>query len=244
MALLRAVAPVARNLIIVLVHGRTVTFGASNADNYNALFYSTPAVLSAWRPGEEAGNALWRILNGTVNPSGRTSHTWPRTVGQVHQYVPWYLPFGTRSENDNYGDSQPATPLIPFGFGLSYTSFTFSDAKLSNTTVSVATAINSTITLNVTVASKGPAGQCVVQVYFSQDLASRVRYQFMLLGFAKVAVPANSPGTVATVQLNLDHLAMWNTVQRQYLVEASTYTILVGQYSSDPHMQQLKLTVQ
>jgi beta-glucosidase len=89
------------------------------------MFEQLPAVLAAWRPGEEGGTAVWNIISGAVNPSGRTAHTWPRTVGQVHQYVPWFLPRGTRT--GVYGDFQPATPLVSFGYGESYSRFTFTN---------------------------------------------------------------------------------------------------------------------
>lgn len=65
------------------------------------------------RKGEEGGHALWNILNGTVNPSGHTAHTWPRTVGQVHMYVPHYLEQRTRPPSSQFADYAPATPLVP-----------------------------------------------------------------------------------------------------------------------------------
>ena len=77
--LLRAVVKASKNTIVVLIHGRTVTFGAGPGDGYNELFEQAAAVVAAWHPGEEGGHALWNILNGTVTPSGRTalsaSHT-------------------------------------------------------------------------------------------------------------------------------------------------------------------------
>ena len=91
--LLRAVVTAAPpgKVVVILVHGRTVTFGAGPGDGYNELFQKAGAVMATWHPGEEGGSAIWSILNGSVNPSGRTAHTWPRTVGQVHQYVPHFL---------------------------------------------------------------------------------------------------------------------------------------------------------
>eukprot|EP00051_Salpingoeca_urceolata_P004956 m.69158 g.69158 ORF g.69158 m.69158 type:complete len:805 (+) comp13959_c0_seq1:103-2517(+) len=227
--LLHAIVAANPNVVLVLVHGRTVTFGAGSGDGFNSLFAQVPSVVSTWRPGEEAGNALWSILNGTINPSGRTAHTWPRTVGQVHQYVPWYTIAGSRSSRDYYGDQQPATPLIPFGFGLSYSIFSFKNIKLVNTTV----VASGTFAVSLDITSKGPAGKCVVQVYFSQKLASRVRYDKMLLGFGKFDVPADSDGTGVTVALNAQDFEMWSRPKQAYVVEAGDFDIFVGQHSAD-----------
>lgn len=240
--LLRAVLDAAPGrVIVVLIHGRTVTFGAGAGDGYNSMFDATPAIIAAWRPGEEGGNALWGIINGTVNPSGRSAHTWPRTVGQVHQYVPWFLPWATRSTSDVYADQQPATPLVPFGFGLSYTNFTLRNARLSASRV--AANASEPLSVQLQVASQGPAGKCVIQVYYSQSIASRVRFERMLLGFAKVDVPANSSGTNATVTIDVSGLEMWNKEQQAYVVESSNYTLYVALYSTDPHAQSLPLEV-
>ena len=230
--LLQAVLNASQNVIVVLITGRTATFGSAN--NYdprtrNALFFQASAVLAAWRPGEEAGSALWRLLNGTVNPSGRSAHTWPRSVGQVHQYVPWYLPAGSRPNSDGYADQARATPLVAFGEGLSYTEFTFDDVKLSTATV----APDGTFSVSLNVSSNGPAGACVIQVYYSQDKASRVRYSKMLLGFTKVPVPANSKGTPVTIPLRAHDMAMWNVTRAEYVVEPGNFHVYVGQSSID-----------
>eukprot|EP00041_Stephanoeca_diplocostata_P013637 m.240352 g.240352 ORF g.240352 m.240352 type:complete len:814 (+) comp19412_c0_seq2:86-2527(+) len=239
MELLTAVLNVTKNVIVVLIHGRTVTFGASRGYNYNAAFDQSAAVLAAWRPGEEAGTAVWNILNGTVNPSGRTAHTWPRTVGQVHQYVPWFLEKATRSTRNAYADMQPATPLVPFGFGLSYSNFSFSNIHLSKTTVNS----NDTFAVKLDIANVGPAGKVVVQVYFSQALSSRVRFAKMLLGFKKISVAADSTLSGVSVNLRAKDFEMWDTSANNYVVESSNYTVYVGQYSTDPHLKTLTLSV-
>lgn len=157
----------------------------------------------------------------------------------TRQYVPWFLPWATRSPTDEYADGQPATPLVPFGFGLSYTQFTLSDAKLSASSVRA----GGNVTLTLKIASSGPAGACVVQVYFSQDLASRVRYQRMLLGFGKYSVPANSGGTTVSLELDVNKVDMWDKVQRAYVVEPSNYTLYVAQHSEDRHAMSLPLEI-
>merc|ERR1712176_784394 len=165
------------------------TFGAGTGDGYNQAFTDAAAVLAAWHPGEEGGAALWNILSGKVNPSGRTAHTWPRSVGQVHQYVPWYLEQGTRQPTDPYADYAPATPLVPFGFGLSYSNYTFANVKIdavesltSEPTPTVRASDTFNVSLDITNQGKYD-GKIVVQVYFTQMLASRVRFAKMLLGF-------------------------------------------------------------
>jgi beta-glucosidase len=237
--LLRAVLNASKGrVIVVIIGGRPSTFGASRGDGYNSMFAASSAVLAAWRPGEEAGNAIWSIVNGSVNPSGRSAHTWPATVGQVHQYVPWFLPRGTRGRQDAYADMATAEPLVPFGFGLSYSNYTLSNAMLSSATVSA----SETFTVNVTVTGEGPAGLCVVQVYFSQLLSSRVRFDRMLLGFAKVAVPANGKAT-ASVSLRAQDLEMWDKTKGDYVVEPGMFDLYVGLHSADDHAQRLSLNV-
>lgn len=237
--LLRSVLNATQHVVLVLIHGRPVTFGASATDGYNAMYYTVPAVVSTWRPGEEAGHAVWSILNGTTNPSGRAARTWPRTVGQVRQYTPWFNYKGTRSQNDNYADGAPATPLVAFGEGLSYTNYTLSKHNIPTSTVTT----NQTFSMNLQVSSSGPAGMCVVQVYFSARLSSRVRFNMALLGFAKVNVPANSNGIQATVELESRGLEMWDKRLRRYVVETGTYDLHVGQSSVDPRMKHIELKV-
>merc|ERR1711865_486855 len=131
------------------------------------------AVLAAWHPGEEGGAAIWNILSGKVNPSGRTAHTWPRSVGQVHQYVPWYLEQRTRSPNSAYADYAPATPLVPFGFGLSYSDYTFANMELDCPRVNGTSTVKASDVFDVSLSITNHGtmdGKIVVQVYFSQNL--------------------------------------------------------------------------
>ncbi len=146
---------------------------------------------------------------------------------------------------------------MPFGFGLSYTNFTFAKAQLLNaagqpcderTAGCAVNASSSSSDSNfffvaVDVTNTGRIdGKVVVQVYFSQALASRVRFAQMLLDFAKVEVAAGAKVTV-TVKIPLTGLEMWSAAANRYVVEASTYEISVGQWVSDPNMATHELTV-
>ena len=239
--LMKAVVSASKNVIIVLIHGRTVTFGAGPGDGYNQAFTDAAAVLAAWHPGEEGGAALWNILSGAVNPSGRTAHTWPRSVGQVHQYVPWYLEQRTRPSSVHYADYAPATPLVPFGFGLSYSNYTFSNVNICSgppcKTLEVSTvAAADTWNVSLDITNHGTMdGKIVVQIYFSQNLASRVRFSKMLLAFGKIFVKAGQTLKGVEVAVKAQDLEMWETKANKYTVEASTYSIMVGQSSVDKH---------
>lgn len=234
--LLKSVVRASKNVIVVLIHGRTVTFGAGPGDGYNAAFKSAAAVLAAWHPGEEGGTAVWNILSGSVNPSGRTAHTWPRTVGQVHQYVPWYLEQRTRAPSSAYADNAPATPLVPFGWGLSYSNYSFTNVVLDCPKVAGVSTVTASDEFNVSldITNHGKMdGKIVVQVYFSQNLASRVRFSKMLLAFDKVFVKAGETLKGVMISVKVQDLEMWDQKQDKYVVEASTYSIMVGQSSVD-----------
>ena len=143
LALLNAVSAVAKKTIVILVHGRPQTFGAGNSalDGVDALF-------AAWRPGEEFGNAMTRILFGQVSPSGKLAQSWPRSVGQVGGGAsPWLQrvrgkwlanmkgaldPDGRRYDDYLSSSTQSPTPLFYFGHGLSYSKFTYDKLVVTN----------------------------------------------------------------------------------------------------------------
>lgn len=118
-------------LAVTLIHGRPVTFGEGLQSRFgprNDLLKSLPAVLSAWRPGALGGSAVWDVLTGAYNPSGRLAQGWPRTVGQVRQSNPWYQLKHT--PNKDYSLGAKYAPLFPFGHGLSYGQFGLHDVKI------------------------------------------------------------------------------------------------------------------
>ena len=131
-------ANVSKTTIVVLLHGRPQTFGRGNA----VLATQVDALLAAWRPGEMGGTAIVDLLMGKETPSGKLSQSWPRTVGHVHSgSSPWLQPVAGKWVANNKGceslstegrcynpyvfDGWESTPLFPFGFGLSYTTFDY-----------------------------------------------------------------------------------------------------------------------
>lgn len=223
-AVLDAVEGKGVRVVVVLIHGRAATFGAgalSSVGPKNALLARMPALLAAWRPGQLGGTALWDVITGAFNPSGRLAQTWPRSVGQVHQFVPWY----TKAATPSYSYFDEATsPLFAFGFGLSYTKFKVLSAKLS---ASVASATD-TLSVTVTLSSEGPVGQCVVQVYFQQQLSQYVRYNWMLLTFEKFNMPSNSASYTGALVFDVEDMGYYHASSGQNQVDAGEYTIMVS----------------
>jgi beta-glucosidase len=144
LALLNAVADVAKRTIVILVHGRQATFG-TDANRSATLLSKVDAMFAAWRPGEEAGTALVNLITGATNPSAKLAQSWPRVVGQVHSgSSPWLQTVRGKwvSNNrgkadadgrhyDNYVSDFDPTPLFYFGYGLSYSTFEYSGLTVS-----------------------------------------------------------------------------------------------------------------
>lgn len=136
-------------------------------------------------------------------------------------YVPHYLEQKTRPPTSKFADYAPATPLVPFGWGLSYSNFTFSNVQLTASDVPSCTSTNCTVTaddtftISLDITNHGRmAGKTVVQVYFSQDLCSRVRFSNMLLGFEKVEVEGDTTSKGVKVPLKARELEMWDKANK------------------------------
>ena len=121
-------------VIVVLVHGRPMSFqGAAppkGADVGGAALVGANAVLAAWRPGEEGGSAIANLLTGDANPSGRLAQAWQRSSGYIHSPTsPWFQPHSSMAGGLYFGngDDTPLRPLFPFGWGLSYSRFNYSN---------------------------------------------------------------------------------------------------------------------
>jgi len=180
-----------------------------------------PAIVEAWYPGEMGGEAIAEVLLGEYNPGGKLPITWPMHEGQEPLYY-FTKPSGRVYDYIN----MPSTPLFPFGHGLSYTTFKYSDLRVSvNEDEGVVS-----VSLNVENVGK-LTGDEVVQLYVRDEYSSIARPLMMLRGFRRITL---KPGEKTTVEfkLTLDDLAMYNAELRR-IVEPGTYQVLVGSSSMD-----------
>ena len=214
-----AVAATGKPVVAVLLNGRPLSIGA--------LQGKVPAILEAWYPGVEGGNAIVDVLFGAVNPSGKLPVTVPRNVGQVPIYHA-HRNTGRPPAKDNKFTSKyidvPWTPLYPFGHGLSYTTFEYGVPAVSAGTVPVD---DPRVQVSVQVTNTGArAGTEVVQLYLRDEVASVTQPVRRLRGFQRVEL---QPGESRTVrfELDADDLALFDAQLRQ-VVEPGQFTVFVG----------------
>jgi len=212
--LVRAVVETGKPVVLVLVNGRPVTLGD--------LVDKIPAIVEAWFPGEEGGNAIADVLFGDVNPGGKLPITFPKVVGQV----PLHYSRAQLSHRD-YVEMRNQ-PQFPFGHGLSYTKFEYSNLTILPEKISPA----GTVSISVTVKNVGDReGDEVVQLYVRDVVASRVRPVKELKGFKRVTL---KPGEARKVifRLSADQLAFYNRAMR-LVVEPGDIEVMVGSSSED-----------
>ncbi|MDB5009133.1 MAG: bglX 3 [Mucilaginibacter sp.] len=225
--LLKALAKTGKPLVIVLFNGRPLTLTWEDEH--------TSAILDAWAPGTEAGNAIADVLFGNYNPAGKVTATFPRSVGQIPIY------YNHKNTGRPYSGKGPAKfksdyldisndPLYPFGYGLSYTTFNYSDVKLDKTTLKG----NETLKATVTVTNTGKySGEEVVQMYISDPVASISRSVKELKNYQKVTL---QPGETKEVTFNIttNDLKFYNN-ELVYDWEPGQFIVQIGTNSSDTH---------
>ena len=213
-ALIRAVTATGTPTVVVLVGGSAITM---------PWLDDVGAVLMAWYPGEQGGNALADVLLGTADPAGRLPITFPISEGQLPLTYD-HLPTG---RGDDYVDLT-GRPLFPFGFGLSYTSFSYHDLHITPDSIEP----GGTATVRLTVQNTGPrAGDEVVQVYTRDLVASVARPVLQLAGFARVRLAPGASREV-TFTLGPDALALLDTAGHRR-VEPGVFRVYVGGSSWD-----------
>ncbi len=223
--LLKALVRTGKPVVLVLFTGRPLVLKWEQEN--------VPAILNVWFGGSEAGYAIADVLFGDVNPSGKLTTTWPQNVGQVPLYYShkntgrplqgeWFQKF-----RSNYLDVSN-DPVYPFGFGLGYTTFSYSDIKLS----SVSLKGDQTLTTSVTITNTGKYdGKEVVQLYIRDVVGSVTRPVKELKGFQKIEL---KPGESRTVSFNIktEDLKFYN-YGLKYDWEPGEFQIMIGSNSRD-----------
>jgi beta-glucosidase len=229
--LLEAVSATGKPVVLVLINGRPldISWAAEHV----------PAILEAWYPGSQGGNGIADVLFGDANPTGHLPVSWPRSSGQLPLYYNHNLTQNPETEPDfksRYWDL-PSTPLYPFGYGLSYTTFSFDNLK-----VTPKAKVGSTIEVSVDVTNTGNrAGDAVVQLYIHQRAGSASRPVRQLKGFQRVAL---EPGAKRTVHFTLgkDELQFWSPAEKTWVVELEQFDVWVGGDSNAAPHGEFRLT--
>jgi beta-glucosidase len=225
--LVKAVAAAQPRTAVVLINGRPLTI----AD----VLASVPAVLEAWAPGSQGGNAIADVLTGAVNPGGKLPVTFPRAVGQVPIYYNHENTGRPGDPNNKYTSKYidlPLGPQLPFGFGLSYTTFTLTNLRLSSTRLSRR---HGSITVRADVTNTGSvAGDEVVQLYIHDPVASIVQPVRRLRGFSRVTLAAGASRTV-TFTLTPQDVGFYDNSAR-FVVEPGVIEVYVGNSSDDSRL--------
>ena len=209
-------------IAVVLFNGRPLTLSTVDA--------SAPAILEAWFPGVEAGNAAADVVFGAVNPSGKLPVTFPRTLGQVPIYYN-HEPTGrpcdaTQKYTSRYRDLNSCDPLYEFGFGLSYTTFSVSDFSIDRSQVRPDGQVHATMTVTNT---GSRAGTDVVQLYLHDPVASISQPVRRLRGFERVTL---APGASKTVGFTVDRSDFGFYDNRgKFVVEPGTIELYAGDSS-------------
>ncbi len=223
--LVKAVMATGKPVVVLINAGRPLVFNWT-ADN-------APAVVYTWWLGTEAGNAIANVLFGDYNPSGKLPMTFPREVGQVPIYYN-HFSTGRPAKDENATNYVSAyidlknSPKFPFGYGLSYTKFNYSDLKLSSTKIKN----NETIKVSFTLSNVGKvAGEEVAQLYLKDKFGSVVRPVLELRDFQKVKLNA---GESKTIEFTIDKekLSFYNN-KLEWTTEPGDFELMIGSSSAD-----------
>ncbi|TCN53723.1 glycosyl hydrolase [Flavobacterium circumlabens] len=222
---------------VLAVNPKTIVVMVAGAPfDIDAVSKKTSALVWSWFNGSEGGNALADVLLGKVNPSGKLPWTMPKKIMDSPAHATNSFPGGktvTYAEGILIGyrwfDTKNIAPLYPFGFGLSYTTFAFDNAKSDKSEY----ALNETITVSVEVKNTGKVdGKEVVQVYASKTDSKITRAAQELKGFQKTAVKTGSSNTV-TIKVPVKELAYYDVTAKKWTVEPGKYILKVGNSSRD-----------
>ena len=223
--LIKAIQATGKPVVVLINAGRPLIFNWT-ADN-------VPAILYTWWLGSEAGNAIADVLFGDYNPSGKLPISFPREEGQIPIYYN-HFNTGRPAKNDNESNYVSAytdlknSPKFPFGYGLSYTSFEYSNLKLSKNKIKSTEKIEVSLTVNN---SGKVAGEEVVQLYLRDKVGSVVRPIIELKDFQKIKLNSGETKTVKFI-INKEKLSFYNA-NLQWIAEPGDFDIMIGSSSAD-----------
>jgi beta-glucosidase len=221
LALVQAIANTHKPFVVVLMNGRPLTIGS--------LAAMSPALLEAWYPGTEGGDAVADVLFGTVDPGGKLPMSFPVNVGQIpisYNELPTGRPYDPNNKYTSKYLDAPNAPQYPFGYGLSYTTFSLSSPHLSSTSVSR----NGTLTVTDTITNTGSvAGDDVMQLYLHEDYTAILQPVKKLEGFQRVTLAPGKSKTV-TFTLNRRNFGYYDN-QGQFVVQPGPFKLWVSDSS-------------
>jgi beta-glucosidase len=213
--LVKAMVATGKPVIVYLVNGRPLSI--------NYVAHNVPAIIEGWYMGQEAGTAAADIIFGDVNPSGKITISFPKTAGQI----PLYYNHKPSAHPIDYV-TVDTKPLYPFGFGLSYTSFTYSNLRLSQRKMNA----DGSVTVSADITNTGKiAGDETAQLYIRDKVSSVTRPIKELRGFERISL---QPGQTKSVFFTIDKssLAFWDG-NMNFSVEPGFFDIMIGSSSED-----------
>jgi len=222
--LVKAMVATGKPVVVLLFNGRPLSIGT--------IAEQVPAILECWYLGQECGRAVAEVLFGDINPGGKLPITIPRSVG----HLPAFYNYKPSARRGYLWDD--VSPLFPFGFGLSYTSFRFENVRLRKSRIR--SKGSTEVLVDVTNTGKREGSE-VVQMYIRDRISSVTRPVKELKGFQKVFL---EPGQKETVAINIEaeSLAFYD-IDMNYAVEPGEFEIMVGNSSRDADLQKVILTV-
>ncbi len=216
--LIREIVKANKNTAVVLFNGRPLVL--------SDIIDDIPALMTAWQPGTEGGNAIANLLFGEINFGGKLPMTFPRSEGQIPIYYnsyrssrPWESPYGS------WYQDMPKAPLFPFGYGLSYTDFTYTNLQIDKDVM----VENEKVKVSIDVSNVGKVdGETVAQLYIRDDYASLIRPIKELKGYKKIFLKAGEKQTV-TFEIDQEMLKYWNN--NNFEAEKGSFTVWLSDSS-------------
>jgi beta-glucosidase len=221
--LLKALKATGKPVVLVLMNGRPLTVSWENEN--------IDAILETWFGGTQAGAAIADVLFGAANPSGKLTMSWPRNVGQIPIYYNAKNTGRPLDENQKYTTKYldvPNTPLYPFGYGLSYTTFTYGDLKLDKKSITAKDKIQVTVTVSNTGNYDGVE---TVQLYIRDLVGTITRPVKELKGFKKVELKKGESKEVSFT-ISVEDLKFYNS-DLKFVAEPGAFKVFVGGNSQE-----------